>query len=100
MAKTSQELLDSADFRRLVARRWLVSGVLTAALFVAYYGFILLVALDKTVLARRIGEVTTLGIPLGVGVIVVAWALTAIYVRWANRSYDPIVDRLKRELES
>jgi len=33
-------------------------------------------------------------------VIVVAWALTAIYVAWANRGYDRAVDRLKRELGS
>lgn len=98
MAMTPRQLLDSEEFRRLVARRWLVSGALTAALFLVYYGFILLIALDKELLARRIGEVTTLGIPLGVGVIVVAWLLTVVYVRWANRSYDPVVDRLKREL--
>ncbi len=81
-------------------RRWTISLLLTAALFVAYYGFILLVALDKELLARKIGAVTTLGIPLAVAVIVVAWALTAIYVAWANRGYDRAVDRLKRELGS
>ncbi len=81
------------------ARRWAVSLALTAALFAAYYGFILLVALDQALLARRIGAVTTLGIPFGVGVIVVAWALTAIYVLWANRVYDPAVERLRDSLE-
>ena len=30
----------------------------------------------------------TLGILLGVLVIVAAWLLTWIYVRWANRHYD------------
>jgi uncharacterized membrane protein (DUF485 family) len=95
----TREVLDSPELRRLVARRWTVSLLLTAALFLAYYGFILLVALDKTLLARRLGGATTLGIPLAVLVIVVAWALTAIYVWWANRSYDPAVDRLRRQLE-
>ena len=79
-----------------VKRRWTVSLLLTAALCVAYYGFILLVALDKELLAKRVGTVTTLGIPIAVAVIVVAWALTAIYVAWANRSYDPAVAELKR----
>jgi uncharacterized membrane protein (DUF485 family) len=97
--KTAHEILQSPELRRLVARRWAISLAATAALCVAYYGFILLVALDKEMLARRIGAVTTLGIPLAVGVILVAWALTALYVAWANRAYDPAVDRLKRELE-
>ena len=96
----ARRVLDSADFQRLVRRRWTISLLLTAALFVAYYGFILLVALDKELLARKIGAVTTLGIPLAVAVIVVAWALTALYVAWANRGYDRAVDRLKRELGS
>jgi len=98
-ASTHRELLDSPELRALVKRRWTVSLLLTAALCVAYYGFILLVALDKEFLATRIGAVTTIGIPIAAAVIVVAWALTAIYVRWANRAYDPAVDRLLHHLE-
>jgi uncharacterized membrane protein (DUF485 family) len=99
LAAGHRELLDSPELRRLVTRRWTVSLLLTAALFVAYYGFVLLVALDRELLARRVGDVTTLGIPIAAGVIVVAWALTAVYVRWANREYDPAVDRLRRTLD-
>lgn len=98
MKRSVEEMLASAEFRRLVARRWRVSIALTAALFATYYGFILLVALDRTLLAQRIGEVTTLGIPLGVAVILVSWVLTAVYVVWANRSYDAEVARLRRLL--
>jgi uncharacterized membrane protein (DUF485 family) len=96
--KTAHEMLQSSELRRLVARRWAISLALTALLCIAYYGFILLVALDKELLARRLGTVTTLGIPLAVAVIVIAWGLTAIYVWWANRVYDPAVDRLKDDL--
>ena len=46
----------------------------------------------------RVGEVTTLGIPVGAAVIVGAWALTGTYVVWANRHYDPEVERLRRRL--
>jgi uncharacterized membrane protein (DUF485 family) len=93
--KTTQELLASSEFRHLVTRRWRVSLALTACLFVLYYGYILLVATNKALLSRRIGEVTTVGIPLGAAVIVGAWVLTALYVLWANRAYDPEVARLR-----
>jgi uncharacterized membrane protein (DUF485 family) len=93
--KTTQELLASSQFRHLVARRWRVSLLLTVALFVLYYGYILLVATNKGFLSRRIGAVTTLGIPLGAAVIVGAWVLTALYVLWANRAYDAEVSRLR-----
>ena len=99
-AQRTSDLLASPEFRRIVARRWTLSLLLTLALFIAYYGFVLLVAVNKDLLARRIGEVTTLGIPIGAGVIVIACLLTAIYVRWANTVYDPEVDRLLRQLES
>jgi uncharacterized membrane protein (DUF485 family) len=97
-SRSTREMLDSPEFKQLVRRRWRVSMVLTAALFVVYYGYILLVALDKPFLSRRLGGVTTLGIPVGVGVIVVAWALTAGYVAWANRVYDVEVRRLREQL--
>jgi len=72
--------------------------ILLALLFVTYYGFILLVATNKTLVNTKIGEVTTLAIPLGLGAIVIAFVLTAIYVGWANRSYDPEVERLRSQL--
>jgi uncharacterized membrane protein (DUF485 family) len=98
MEKSAREMLDSREFRDLVRRRWRVSIALTAALFVVYYGYILLIAADKPLVARRIGEVTTLGIPLGVAVILLSWALTAAYVVWANRVVDPEVARLRDRL--
>jgi uncharacterized membrane protein (DUF485 family) len=99
MNRTSRELLDSGEFKRLVGRRWTVSTVLTIALFAIYYGYILLVALDKPFMARRLGSgVVTLGIPLGVVVILLSWALTAIYVVWANREYDGEVRTLRERL--
>jgi uncharacterized membrane protein (DUF485 family) len=94
-----REILDAPEFRSLVRRRWTIAVLLTAGLFVLYYGFILLIALDKSFLARRIGEHTTLGIPLGVAVIVLSWGLTALYVLWANRSYDRDVARLRSQVE-
>jgi uncharacterized membrane protein (DUF485 family) len=96
--RTPREVLDSAEFRRLVERRWLISLVLTAVLFVAYYGFILLVATNKPLLATRLGETVTLGIPLGVAIIVLSWVLTGAYVVWANRQYDPEVRRLRNQI--
>ena len=91
-----RDLLDSAEFRHLVFRRWRVSLLLTALLFVLYYGYIILIASNKPLLARRVAEgSTTVGILVAVAVIVGAWLLTAVYVVWANRHYDPDVARLR-----
>lgn len=84
------------ELTRLVARRsrfaWALSLVMTAI----YFGFILLIAFDPGFLATPIGDgVTTLGIPLGLGVILAAFALTGIYVHRANTEYDDAIQRIR-----
>jgi uncharacterized membrane protein (DUF485 family) len=102
-AKNATELIESPDFRALVRTRWTVSFTLLGLLFVGYYGYILLVATAPALVARRIsdapGAITNVGLVLGIGTLVFAWILTAIYVVWANRSYDPEVERLKQQLK-
>lgn len=98
MQKDVHSLLESADFKALVAQKAKTSILLLLLLFASYYGFILLIGFNKPFLAQKIGETTTLGIPLGVAVIIAAWLLTVIYVVWANTSYDPEVKRLRAQL--
>ncbi len=97
--KSAHEVIESADFKALVSKRWTLSMVLITLLFVCYYGYIVLVATAKDFVNQKVGEVTTLAIPIGIAVIVIAWALTAFYVGWANKSYDPEVERLKGQLK-
>lgn len=98
MHQSARDVLDSPEFRRLVMRRWRISLILTACLFALYYGYILLIATQKPFLSQRIGDSTTIGIPIGAAVIVIAWVLTALYVVWANRHYDAEVARLRGRL--
>jgi uncharacterized membrane protein (DUF485 family) len=79
----------------LAAARWRVQVMLTAAMIVLYFGFILLIAYNKPLLARMIAPGLSLGILLGALVIVVSWLLTLVYVRWANTHYDAGLDRLR-----
>jgi uncharacterized membrane protein (DUF485 family) len=95
----ARDLLESPAFHDLVAARWRISLVLTALLFLLYYGYIILIAANKALLSSRIGPATTLGIVLGAAVIVGAWVLTAIYVIWANRHYDAEVARLRQRVD-
>ncbi len=80
--------------KSLVAERWKVSLILTGAMMFIYFGFILLVAYDKPLLASIIFPGLSLGIFLGALVIVSAWVLIFLYVRWANNSYDSKISRL------
>ena len=88
----------SEDLKSLNAARWRVAGRLTIAMMVLYFGFIGLVAFNKPLLATPLRPGLSLGMLIGVLVIVWAWALIWIYVRWANRDYDAGVAALRGSL--
>ena len=83
-----------ARLTELARRRWNVAITLTIAIIVIYFGFILLIAYDKPLLARPVVPGLTLGILLGALVIVATWLLTWLYIRWANTNYDHALKEL------
>jgi uncharacterized membrane protein (DUF485 family) len=85
-----------AEMAAVSARRNRIAAVLTTIMGLGYFGFILLVAFAKPTAGHLLaGGRVSVGIVLGAVVIVLAPALTAIYVRWANRHYDGAVRRLR-----
>lgn len=62
-----------------------------------YFGFIALVAFAPARLGALVTEGVSIGIVLGACVIVAAWLLTYIYVRWANTVYDPALAALREQ---
>jgi uncharacterized membrane protein (DUF485 family) len=83
------------ELKALDRARWRVAISLTVAMMVVYFGFILLVAYAKPFLHRIVVPGLSLGMLLGALVIVAAWVLTWVYVRWANRHYDASVDAIR-----
>ena len=88
------------EFLALERRRARLAWGLSAAMAVIYFGFILLVAFAPAWLATPLGTgTTTIGIPLGVGVILSAFVLTGIYVRRANTDFDLATERIVERLK-
>ena len=94
----TQRIADDPRYQELKSRRSRFGWWLTAAMMVVYYGFILLVAFDKPFLATRLGAgVTTIGMPIGLAVIVFTILITGLYVRRANKEYDALTEQITRE---
>lgn len=91
-------ILESDKFKALVRKRVSVTMTLTIIMLVVYFGFILVIAFNKEILAAKIGEHVTLGLPIGIGIILFAWLLTGVYTRWANGSYDKSVRELRNQI--
>ena len=77
-------------FAELVEKRSKYSWTLAILMLAIYYGFVLLVAFDKQLLAIKIGATVTLAFPIGLGVILAAIIITGLYVLRANNVYDPM----------
>ena len=82
---------------RVAATRWRLAILLTSVMTVVYVGFILLVAFNKPLLGTVLVPGLSLGIVLGVLVIVTAWVLIMIYVKWTNDHYDTAVADMRQQ---
>jgi uncharacterized membrane protein (DUF485 family) len=84
------------DLQAVAAARARIATALTIVMMAVYFGFILLIAYDKPLLGTILTPGLSLGIVLGALVIGVAWLVTWLYVRWANRHYDTAIERLRQ----
>ena len=97
--KSVKEVLADPDFKQLYSSRMKIAWTLTFLELALFYGFVWLVSYHKPFLAQKMGgSATTIGIPIAVGVIFLSWVFTAIYVQWANTTYDGLVKKVKDKI--
>lgn len=85
-------------YHELRRKRNTFGWTLTALMMIVYYGYIGLIAFDKQFLAQPLGAgVTTLGIPIALGVIIFTILITGLYVRRANGEYDRLTAEILKE---
>ena len=100
-----QNVLDrvtaNPKFHEFIAMRSRYSIIMAIVSAAAYYGFILLVAFNKEFLATKVaaGATMSIGVPIGVGVIVFTIILTWIYVRRANTEFDATNEAIIKEAQ-
>ena len=93
-----QRLKADPDYHTLVSRRSRYGWVLSIVMLIVYYGYILLIAFKRDLLATRIGSgVMTWGIPIGLFVIVFTVVITGIYVNRANGEFDELTARIRQK---
>lgn len=92
-----QRIANHPKYIELKAKRTSFGWTLTALMMVVYYGFIGLIAFDKSFLAQKMGTgVITIGMPIGFGVIIFTVIITGIYVRRANSEFDDMTEEIKK----
>ena len=96
-ADLAQRIAAHPKYQELKSKRSSFGWMLTIAMLVVYYGFIVLVAFNKEFLSAKLGMgVMTVGMPVGLFVIVFTIVITAIYVRRANSEFDQLSDDINK----
>ena len=97
-----QRIENNAHFRELVEKRQRFAVILSLIMLVIYISFIMLIAFAPAWLGTPLhaGTSVTRGIPIGVGVILISFALTGVYVWRANGEFDRLNNALIREVKA
>ncbi|MDD0816989.1 DUF485 domain-containing protein [Curvibacter sp. HBC28] len=92
------KIKSNPKYQELQKKRNGLGFLLTVLMLVVYYGYIALIAFNKPFLAQPVGEgVTSLGIPIGMGVIIFTIIITGIYVKRANGEFDQLTKEILKD---
>jgi len=94
------KIRNNPKFIETVSRRSRFSWTLTVLVLVIFYSFILVVAFTPSLLATPLwpGATTSVGVPIGAGMIVFFWLLTGYYIHRANKDFDAANEEILREI--
>ena len=85
-------------FAELVSKNTSFGWMLSIVMLAIYYGFILILAFNPRSLGTSLsGGVITVGIPVGLFIIISAFLLTGVYVRKANTEFDQLNQEIVEE---
>ena len=92
----TRRVASHASFKTLVRERFALRLILSAIVILTYFSFILLVAFSPSSLATPVtaNSVVSVGIALGVGLILLSVVLTAIYVWRANQRFEVLTQQV------
>ena len=95
-----EKIKANPDYQKLVSTRSSFAIKLTIAMPIVYFSFILTIAFNPSALAVPLSpdSVTTIGIPIGIAIIVFAFILTGIYTKRANGEFDDLANKIKKDM--
>ena len=96
---TLQKIKANPKYQKLVSTRSSFAWKLAILMLIVYYSFIMIIAFNPSFLGTPVSDgITTIGIPIGIIIILFAFVLTGIYTRRANKEFDSLISEIKDEL--
>ena len=72
---------------------------MTGLFLVWYFLYVLLAAFASDFMSTKVFGNVNIGLLLGLGQFVSTFVITTLYVRWADREFDPTAERLRHSIE-
>ncbi len=100
----NNELVDRIEenpkYQELVTKRTALGMKLGAFVLLMFYGYILVIAFNKDILAMKIGDnMTTIAFPIALAILVLSFITTLIYVNKANNEFENLTDDIKNDVK-
>jgi len=89
----------SEKFQTLRSKHRSVVFPLTALFLAWYFLYVLLADYAHGFMSTKVSGNITVGLLMGLGQFASTFAITAYYVRFANRNLDPIAEEIRNEME-
>jgi uncharacterized membrane protein (DUF485 family) len=96
---TYEEVQDSADFAALRERFRRFVFPVTGLFLAWYFLYVLLAAFAPGFMSHKVVGNINVGLIFGLLQFVSTFAITMIYARWADRSFDPAAEQLRERIE-
>jgi len=94
------QIKNNPKYQELISKRSSFAWKLSAIMLVIYYSFIMIIAFKPELLGQRLGDsVITVGIPLGIFIILISFVLTGVYVRRANSEFDALSEEIRNSIK-
>lgn len=93
-----KKIKDNPAYQELVTKRSSFAWKMTIAMLIVYYAFILTIAFSPETLGKSMGGVMTIGIPIGIMIILFSFIMAGIYTKRANGEFDDLVRKIKEDV--
>jgi uncharacterized membrane protein (DUF485 family) len=95
-----KKIKSNPKYNELVSKRNSFSLKLSLFVLAMFYGYVLVIAFNKEILATRIGDgVMTIAYPIAAGIIVISFITTLIYVTRANSEFEDLEMSIKNDVK-
>lgn len=94
-----QEVQASEEFAQLRSRFRKFVFPMTAAFLIWYFLYVVLAAFAPGFMSTKVVGNINIGLIFGLLQFVSTFVITMLYVRWADREFDPTAQRLRERLE-